>query len=127
MVPGLGVSAYLVMFAAAGLVDPPGFGGSGEPAHRLGVPEIAEVFIDWLRRKDFRRVMLIGHSCGTQVAARVAADAPDSVERLVLGSPTVDPRYRSWPKAVLRWRRDRRLEPRSLVRTQWPEWRRAGP
>jgi pimeloyl-ACP methyl ester carboxylesterase len=44
----------------------------------------------------------------------------------VLGSPTLDPRYRPWPKAVVRWLRDNRREPGSLARTQRPEWRRAG-
>nr|CEL17370.1 Hydrolase, alpha/beta hydrolase fold family [Kibdelosporangium sp. MJ126-NF4]CTQ91403.1 Hydrolase, alpha/beta hydrolase fold family [Kibdelosporangium sp. MJ126-NF4] len=135
MLPGLGVSAYLrssvAHAAAAGyrgwLPDPPGFGHSEDPRRRLGVAEIAEVMAQWLVRRDVGAVTLVGHSCGTQVAAHVAARAPDLVNRLLLGSPTIDPRYRSWPKAVLRWRRDGRLEPRSLVRTQSPEWRRAGP
>src|SRR2546423_9338224 len=135
VIPGLGGSAYLrhsvACAAAAGyrawLPDPPGFGHSGNPSRRLGVPEIATVIIDWLQRKELRSIELAGHSCGTQIAAQVAARAPQLVDRLLLGSPTVDPRYRAWPKALLQWRRDGRLEPRSLVRTQWPEWRRAGP
>lgn len=51
---------------------------------------------------------------------------PDLVNRVVLGSPTIDPKFRSWPKALVRWRRDGRLEPESLGRSQVPEWRRAG-
>jgi pimeloyl-ACP methyl ester carboxylesterase len=135
LLPGLGVSVYLRQsvsaLGAAGfrawLPDPPGFGDSGDPAHPLGVGEIAAVFARWLRHRELHKVTLIGHSCGTQIAARVAATEPDLVQRLVLGSPTVDPRYRSWPKAVLRWLRDGRLEPSSLTKTQRPEWRRAGP
>ncbi|MBP2326634.1 pimeloyl-ACP methyl ester carboxylesterase [Kibdelosporangium banguiense] len=134
VVPGLGVSVYLrqsvCSLGAAGfrawLADPPGFGDSGDPPHPLDIGEIAAVFAHWLRDRDLEQVTLIGHSCGTQIAARVAAAEPDLVQRLVLGSPTVDPRYRSWPKALLRWVRDGRLEPKSLTRTQQPEWRRAG-
>jgi pimeloyl-ACP methyl ester carboxylesterase len=117
--------------AAAGyrawLPDPPGFGDSEDPPRHLGITGIAEVTVQWMRLRELSRVVLIGHSCGTQVAAHVAAMAPELVERLMLGSPTVDPRYRSWPKAVRRWMRDGRLEPKSLTRTQRPEWRRAGP
>lgn len=133
--PGLAVSAYLresVAHAAASgyqawLPDPPGFGQSGNPPRRLGVWDIASAFLDWLRRQELRDVTLIGHSSGTQVAAHMAATAPELFSRLLLGSPTVDPKYRPWPKAVLQWRRDGQLEPKSLVRTQRPEWRRAGP
>ncbi|MCE7010846.1 alpha/beta hydrolase [Kibdelosporangium philippinense] len=133
--PGLGVSAYLresVAHAAAcgyraWLPDPPGFGHSDNPPHRLGVRDVAEVFGQWLRHRELRDITLVGHSSGTQVAAHMAADAPELVARLVLGSPTIDPKYLPWPKAVLQWRRDGQLEPKSLVRTQVPEWRRAGP
>jgi pimeloyl-ACP methyl ester carboxylesterase len=133
--PGLGVSVYLrasvSSLAAAGfrawLPDPPGFGDSEDPPRRLGITDIAEFMVRWMRYRQLGKVVLIGHSCGTQVAAHVAAMAPELVQRLVLGSPTVDPRYRSWAKAVPRWLRDGRLEPGSLSRTQRPEWRRAGP
>jgi pimeloyl-ACP methyl ester carboxylesterase len=135
VVPGLGVSVYLrqsvSLLGAAGfrawLPDPPGFGDSGDPPHPLDVGEIAAVLVHWLRNRGLTKVTLIGHSCGTQIAARVAAAEPDLVRRLVLGSPTLDPRYRSWPKAVLRWLRDSRREPSSLAKTQQPEWLRAGP
>ncbi|ONI83165.1 hypothetical protein ALI144C_16820 [Actinosynnema sp. ALI-1.44] len=135
ILPGLGVSVYLrdSVSALAGsgfrawLPDPPGFGDSEDPPRHLGITQLAAVAVDWLRRRELSDVTVIGHSCGTQVAAHVAATVPEVVGRLVLGSPTVDPRYRTWPKAVLRWMRDGKREPRSLTRTQRPEWRRAGP
>jgi pimeloyl-ACP methyl ester carboxylesterase len=135
VVPGLAVSAYLrpsvACAASAGyrawLPDPPGFGHSGDPPRRLAVQDAAEAISQWMRSRELRAITLVGHSSGTQVAAHIAARVPDLVDRLVLGSPTVDPRYRSWLKAVSQWRRDGRLEPPSLVRTQRPEWRRAGP
>jgi pimeloyl-ACP methyl ester carboxylesterase len=114
VVPGLGVSVYLresVAHAAAcgyraWLPDPPGFGDSGNPPRRLGIREIADVLLQWLQHRDLSDITLVGHSCGTQVAAHMAADAPELVARLILGSPTVDPKYKPWPKAVLQWRRD---------------------
>ena len=135
IVPGLGVSAYLrpsaETLAAAGfrcwLVDPPGFGDSGDPPRPLDIAGIAEAVTAWLGKRDLPAVTLIGHSSGTQAAARIAAAEPDRVTRLVLGSPTVDPRYRAWPRAFARWVLDGTREPGSLTRTQRPEWRRAGP
>jgi pimeloyl-ACP methyl ester carboxylesterase len=134
IVPGLGVSAYLRpalrVLAERGhrgwLVDPPGFGDSGDARYPLGMAEIAEVLASWLDAQALPRVTVIGHSSGTQAAARLAALAPDRVRRLVLGSPTLDPRYRSWPVALARWVLDGTREPAGLTGTQRPEWRRAG-
>lgn len=135
VVPGLGVSAYLrpaVCSLAdngyrAWLVDPPGFGGSGDPPRPLGIAEIAEATVAWLDERGLAEVILIGHSSGTQAAARIAATAPRRVTQLVLGSPTLDPAYRAWPRALSRWLLDGTREPGSLTRTQLPEWRRARP
>ncbi|MBV9846705.1 MAG: alpha/beta hydrolase [Kutzneria sp.] len=135
IIPGLGVSTYLrptvQAFACSGfrcwLVDPPGFGDSGDPPRPLGIGEIAESILAWLKQRRLTEITLLGHSSGTQVAARVVAAAPDQVVRLVLGSPTLDPRYRTWPRTLGRWLIDGTREPRSLSSTQLPEWRRAGP
>jgi pimeloyl-ACP methyl ester carboxylesterase len=142
VVPGLGVSAYLrPSVAATGargvrcwLVDPPGFGDSGDdPARRPPtIPRLAAAIVAWLdRRVDPERLVLVGHSSGTQVAARAAAELARrpgrAPARLVLASPTVDPAHRPLPRLLGRWLADGRREPRSLVRTQIPEWRRAGP
>jgi pimeloyl-ACP methyl ester carboxylesterase len=71
--------------------------------------------------------VLIGHSSGTQVAARAAALCPERVHALVLASPTIDPAYRNWPTVLYRWRRDSRFPMPGLQENHTPEWKRAGP
>ncbi|MFC0542359.1 alpha/beta fold hydrolase [Kutzneria chonburiensis] len=123
VVPGLAVSRYLeptvrrIEATGAGceMVRLP---TSGPP---VGIPEYAALVADLVRDRE---VILVGHSSGTQVAAMAARRAP--VARLVLGSPTIDPAYRSVPRVVARWLIDGRREPSSLGRVQFPEWRKAG-
>ncbi|MFC0438320.1 alpha/beta fold hydrolase [Kutzneria buriramensis] len=123
VVPGLAVARYLeptvrcVVHAGADceLVRLPTTGPL------LTVPQYATLVADRVRGRD---VVLVGHSSGTQVAAMAAREAP--VTRLVLGSPTIDPAYRSVPRVVARWLIDSTREPSSLGRQEFPEWRRAG-
>ena len=123
VVPGLAVSRYLLptvrCIEAAGrrceLIRLPVEGP------RLGIPEYASLVAERVRGRD---VVLVGHSSGTQVATAVARQVP--VRRLVLGSPTVDPAYRTVPKVVARWLVDGTREPASLGREEFPEWGKAG-
>lgn len=72
--------------------------------------------------------LLIGLSVGAQAAAVAAAAAPPSqLRRLMLVSPTVDPRTRTGPRLLARWLAGGRLERPALLREQAPDWRRAGP
>jgi pimeloyl-ACP methyl ester carboxylesterase len=82
---------------------------------------------NWLDRNDLPPVVLIGHSSGTQTAARVAVLRPERVATLVLASPTIDPAYRSWSRAILHWRLDSRFPLPGLEENHIPEWKRAGP
>jgi pimeloyl-ACP methyl ester carboxylesterase len=132
LVQGMGVSDYLLPGLAAfgewtraHLVELPGFAGSGDPPHEMDVREFGSCVADWLRERDLGPVVLIGHSSGTQVAARAAVDHPDVVG-VVLASPTVDPMARSLPRLLLRWRLDSRHEPSGLSENHRPEWKRAG-
>ena len=133
VVQGLGVADYLLPALAelggwtrAHLVELPGFAGSGEPPHELGVQEFAACVDDWLTARGLRRVILVGHSSGTQIAARAAAGS-SRVAALVLASPTVDPAARGWARLILRWRLNSHREPPGLGAAHRPEWRRAGP
>lgn len=53
-----------------------------------------------IRLSGFSRVALVGHSLGTVVAARLAANEPDLVDRMLLASPIVSPP--AWVTAVQR-------------------------
>lgn len=134
VVMGMAVADYLMPAVAAlgswtraHLVELPGFAGSGEPPHELGVDEHGDAVASWLHDSGLRDVVLIGHSSGTQVAARAAVRRGKAVGALVLASPTIDPIARSWLRLIVRWRLDGRHEPGGLNESHVPEWRRAGP
>lgn len=133
VVMGMAVADYLMPAVAtlgawtrAHLVELPGFAGSGEPPRELSVDEHGRAVVAWLEDASLGRVVLVGHSSGTQVAARAALRRPDAVAALVLASPTVDPVARSWLRLLVRWRLDGRHEPDGLTESHVPEWRRAG-
>ncbi|GIJ46056.1 hypothetical protein Val02_29420 [Virgisporangium aliadipatigenens] len=63
-----------------------------------------------------RRVCLVGHSFGAEVAARLAATRPDLVAALVLAGPTSDPAARTYRGQVGRWLLDlAREDPRQAA------------
>jgi pimeloyl-ACP methyl ester carboxylesterase len=132
VVPGLAVANYLEpalrelgAWTRAHLVELPGFSGSGEPPHPMDVGQFADAVVQWLDGGP-QEVVLVGHSSGTQVAARAAVRRPPNVRALVLASPTVDPRFRSLPRVLMAWRRNHALEPPSLDEEHTPERQRAG-
>jgi pimeloyl-ACP methyl ester carboxylesterase len=133
VVPGMGVSDYLVpavtalgTWTRAHLVELPGYSGSGEPPHELTVVEFGEALRAWLEAAGPARTVLVGHSGGTQVAARAAARHPPAVRGLVLASPSIDPRFRSLGGVLRAWHRDNSREPRRLGEVHKPERQRAG-
>ncbi len=134
VVQGMAVSDYLLPgLAAVGtwteahLVDVPGYAGSGDPTRDLDVRGYGEAVAHWLGEAGLDKVVLAGHSSGTQVAAYAATIAADSVAALALASPTIDPIARSLPRLLLRWRLDARSPSPGLERNHTPEWKRAGP
>jgi pimeloyl-ACP methyl ester carboxylesterase len=133
LVQGMAVADYLLPgltalgeWTRAHLVELPGFSGSGDPPHPLDVVEYGDAVAAWLDDADLDRVMLMGHSSGTQVAARAAARHPPAVHAVVLASPTIDPRYRGWVRLFIAWQLDGRREPPGLTESHKPEWKRAG-
>ena len=130
---GLAVAEYLLpavrelgAWTRAHLVELPGFSGSGEPPHPMDVPQFADAVVQWLDASGLGSVVLVGHSSGTQVAARIATRHLPNVKALVLASPTMDPRFRSVRRIVLAWRRNHALEPPDLDLQHTPERQRAG-
>jgi pimeloyl-ACP methyl ester carboxylesterase len=73
-------------------VDRPGFGksGLGQPEKLLQVQ--AAAILPLLRlSKSAQRPILVGHSLGGPVAARIAMDYPNAVGGLILVAPSIDP------------------------------------
>lgn len=123
LMPGL---AAFAEWTEAHLIELPGFGGSGKPPREPDVRGYGEVVADWLDAAGIGPVILVGHSSSTQVTAHTAALRPQTVAALVLASPTIDPKARSWPRLLVQWRLDARYPTPGLQESHKPEWRRAG-
>lgn len=133
VIPGLGVSRYLERMqrlvarrARVHRLELPGTADGGQPGAILTLAGDAAACISWLREHTPEGAVLVGHSYGTQVAARVAAAVPHLVHGLVLASPTVDPAYRHVPVLLVRWRLDDARAPRGLAETNRPQQRTTG-
>ncbi|MFW5473042.1 alpha/beta fold hydrolase [Knoellia sp. CPCC 206450] len=80
----------------------PGFGKPAPRTENLSPAAVATRVVAELEAND-RKAVLLGHSASCQVAAWVAAAAPDRIAALVLVGPTTDPRAATWRRLVARW------------------------
>ena len=123
LVPGIGVSSRYFVPLALRLVDHvptyavdlAGAGRSGRPRHVKSIPQLAAFLAAWLDSVEVERATFVGNSMGCQVLVELASTEPQRVDRLVLTSPTVDPRARTGPKVLWALVRDLPHEPPSLV------------
>jgi len=126
MVPGLAVRSYAEPAAAA--LRSAGIDADLLPAPTWhGVPADVNAYGRWAAGKieDIGDVeLLIGMSLGTQAAA--AAALAVGVPRLLLISPTVDPAHRSRWQLVRTWLKGDKHPDSQSMRSQVPDWRRAG-
>jgi len=121
LVHGLGVSSRYFQPAAAELsrhgevylVDLPGHGASPKPRplRRVSITDNAAVLGGLIAEAGAPRVVLVGHSMGAQVVARLAVDHPGVVDRVVLMAPTLDPALRTLPRSIGRLLHDGLREP----------------
>jgi pimeloyl-ACP methyl ester carboxylesterase len=72
------------------IVDLIGFGAS-RVRHPFALAEASDYLARWLDQLELERVSLVGHSMGGLIAAELAADAPDRIDRLVLVDPAALP------------------------------------
>lgn len=108
LVHGLGVSSRYFQRAAAELarhgevylVDLPGHGSSPKPQRPVGIADHAAVLGGLLEAASPAHAVLVGHSMGAQVVARLVVDHPEVVDHVVLMAPTLDPRLRTAPRAI---------------------------
>jgi len=105
------------------------FPGFGKPARRgvdLAPSALARTVCDHLPVGG-QPIVLLAHSASCQIAAQVAALAPERIVALVLVGPTTDPRAASWPGLVGRWLATAPRERPSQVPTLLRQWGRTGP
>jgi len=72
-------------------LDLPGSGRSPWPAEALSIELFAENILAAARTKGIERAHLVGHSLGTIVCQRIAADAPEFAASLVLFGAITEP------------------------------------
>ena len=78
--------AYLVA------VDRPGFGKSGKGRIVASLEQQAAYLVPIIERESSEQsAILVGHSLGAPIAARLAMDYPDNVTGMLLVAPSLDP------------------------------------
>jgi pimeloyl-ACP methyl ester carboxylesterase len=72
-------------------IDRPGFGQTTPNSSLVEYAEQAAAIEPFLEERRGRRAVIVGHSMGGPLAARAAADHPDSVGALILIAGALDP------------------------------------
>jgi pimeloyl-ACP methyl ester carboxylesterase len=108
------------------VLDLPGDGPSETPDRDLRLAEYAEIAAAWLASTELAHATWIGHSFGSQVLVQLASERPALVDRLVLISPTVDPKARTLPDQLGRLLIDAGQEPPRLLRLLARDYLRTG-
>jgi 2-hydroxy-6-oxonona-2,4-dienedioate hydrolase len=88
--PLVPVAEQLAPYFDVYVPDLPGHGGSDVPPRALGVQGMAEWVSAWLALMGLRRVSIVSHGRGCQIAVELAVREPQLVERLVLIAPAMD-------------------------------------
>lgn len=129
IVPGLGALGYLLPTVRAcsawtrvHLLDVPGFGHRRTCRAPARLTDVAGTVADWLATKGPRRVALLGHSTGAQVAVRAALAVPERAETVILAGPTFPPAARRWWPLIARVARTVPHESLGEVRATLPEY-----
>ncbi len=107
-------------------IDLPGFGGTPTPDRQLSVADYAAHTAATLEKMGASRVVLIGHSMGTQFATELAVQRPDLVSHLVLLGPVVDPTRRTVFQQSLSLGLDSLLESPAGNATVFTDYARSG-
>lgn len=65
-------------------LDLPGFGNSQTPKQPMTVGDYAEVVAEFIKKLDFKNVIIVGHSFGGRVGIKLASIHPELISKLVL-------------------------------------------
>jgi pimeloyl-ACP methyl ester carboxylesterase len=133
-VPGLAAPARSMVPTAALLVgdrrvhvlDLPEHAEKGHKDAPLDLSQFANLTARWAKAFGIERAVWIGHSFGSQLLEELALQEPGLLDRLVLVSPTVDPRARTVARQAARLGLDATREPWPLLRLLVRDYRRAG-
>jgi len=97
-------------------VDRPGFGYSNLGKAQRSLEMQAKAFLPILEKYNTGKTILVGHSFGGPVIARMAMDFPDLINGLVIVAGSIDPDLEpnEWWRKPLNWRILRWLLPKAL-------------
>ena len=100
-------------------VDRPGYGYSDFGKPMISLKGQSYLIGDVLREFKDHKLLLVGHSLGAPVAARIAMDFPELVQGLVLVGPSIDPELEKneWYRVLARNKLGKWLLPKSLFVT----------
>jgi len=65
-------------------LDLPGFGQSENPPLSFSSFDYAKAITNWLKKRNLKQIVLIGHSFGGKIAAIISAENPKVVNKLIL-------------------------------------------
>lgn len=65
-------------------IDFPGFGESSFPKKDFTVQDYSEILMEFIKKLELNKVVLVGHSFGGRVAMKLAANNPELIEKLIL-------------------------------------------
>jgi pimeloyl-ACP methyl ester carboxylesterase len=105
--------------------DLPGYGRSDKPENLPRIDDQADVLAAWMDRLGLKDAVVAGVSLGSQFASALAARRPDLVGGLMLVSPTMDPKVRSTPGALVSWLLESRRE-LGMLHVALPDYLRTG-
>lgn len=108
-------------------IDLPGYGEAPEPERTPTIERMADLVAAYLVERVPGRVVIVGHSMGSQVALEVAARHPRTVSCVVLVAPTVDRHARHALVQLWRLLRDIAGEHPKVILAGAREYLRAGP
>lgn len=89
----------------------PGYGETKKPPHALRLDELVEVLAQFIRQEHVARPVIIGHSMGCQIVARLGVVNDLALDKLILLSPTVNNKERTAPLQFWRLLQDTFREP----------------
>lgn len=78
------------------LLDLPGFGKTPLPTNLSSSADYARLISQWLQEKQINKPVVVGHSFGGKIAALLASQYPQKLDKLILIAPSGIPHPRWW-------------------------------
>ena len=73
-------------------IDRPGYGKSGKKESEPSIEKQSQMLLEIMKANDTGKgVVLVGHSYGGPIIARMAMESPNNIDALVMAAPAIDP------------------------------------